>query len=781
MKNALFIITCLWSVVSWSQNVEADARIYRPQQLIEDVLIDSDCISNVVVTNAISGNFNGTDLSYGYFQSNNSSFPFQSGIVLSTGRLENTEGPNTSLSDDDANNWVGDSDLELVLNETGTINATIIEFDFEAVADQISFRYIFASEEYQEGDGNTCRYSDLFGFLISEASSAPNYVYSNIAVVPNTQPPVPIKVTTVHSGIPNQCPPINSQYFGGWNGPNAPINFNGQTDVLTAVANVIPNTTYHVKLVIADEANARYDSAVYLEAGSFQLSSDLGRDRLVAERTALCTNDTIELDAFQPGINTYKWFRNGVELLTETNATLTVVQPGDYAVEVTIANTCLSTGSIIIEYAPDPIVSNTTLIACDLDLNGFTTYNLFDAATAITNGDQQLIVGNFYTTFLGAEDTGNGLISTPNSYNNTAVLQTVFARVQNSNGCISVAEVILDIANNTVNLPTFTACDSDFDGITTFTISELEAFVISQPDVPNTASVSFFESQLDLVNQDNELSGTYENVNNPFSDTLYIQISDNGNCYAFTTLDLQVFDAPELLPDESTFYCLNEFPSPITLSAGILDGLPANYSYQWFLNGTDLMLNTEQIQINEIGNYSVIVTNQDGCSTIRIIEVVPSNTATIDDIVVIEASSNNTITVFVSGEGLYEYSIDFGTFQDNPTFNNVSAGMHTVTVNDINGCNAVSQEVFVLGFPKFFTPNGDGMNDVWQPIGVTSKIGGLKISIFDRYGKLMKQINAATTGWNGTYNGQQLEADDYWYRATFPDGKEYLGHFSLVR
>lgn len=775
MKNALFIIACLCSLISWSQNVVADARAYTPQELIEDVLIDSDCISNVVVTNAVSGNFNGADLSYGYFESNNSSFPFQSGIVMSTGRLENTEGPNNSLSDDDAPNWVGDADLEFALSETNTLNATILEFEFEAIADQISFRYIFASEEYQEGNANTCRFSDLFGFLIRPENDSR---YTNIAVVPNTQ--TPIKVTTVHSGIPGSCNPINSEYFGSWNGPNAPINFNGQTTILTAVANVIPNTTYQVKLVIADEQNFRYDSAVYLEAGSFQLSSNLGPDLLIDERTALCINETTELNAFQPGNNTYKWFRNGLELLTETNATYTVTQPGNYAVEVNIDGTCLSTGSVTIEYAPNPTVSNTTLIACDLDLNGFTTYNLFDAETAITNGDSQLNVDSFYDTFLGAEQTGIGLITTPTSYNNTSVLQEVYTRVTNSNGCISVAEIVLDIANNTVNLTPFGTCDSDFDGITDFDVSELETYVISQNDVPNTASISFFETQAEMENQVNEITGTYENTSSPNTDLLFVQITNNGNCYAFSTLELQVFDTPELDPDENVFYCLNRFPSTILLNSGIQQN-PNNFTYAWDYNGVDMNLNTNQIAINEPGNYTVFVTNLNQCTTRRIIEVLPSSSATIDDIIVTDTSSNNTITVFVSGEGNYEFALDFGSFQNSPTFTNVSAGVHTITVNDINECGSISQDVSVLGFPKFFTPNGDGMNDIWKPIGVSSDIRKIQITIFDRYGKLITQINSANSGWNGTYKGQQLGSDDYWYRAILPNGREYLGHFSLVR
>lgn len=154
-----------------AQNVVTDSQTYSAQQLIEDILIDSNCITNVQVTNVIGGNFGTTDKSYGYFDASGTTFPFQSGIVLSTGRLNNVNGPNTTLSDDNATNWLGDSDLETALNENNTTNATVIEFQFTATTTQISFNYIFASEEYQEGNSNTCQYSDLFGFLIRESDN----------------------------------------------------------------------------------------------------------------------------------------------------------------------------------------------------------------------------------------------------------------------------------------------------------------------------------------------------------------------------------------------------------------------------------------------------------------------------------------------------------------------------------------------------------------------------------------------------------------------------------
>ena len=774
MKNYLFLLALFTSVITWSQNVQVDANTYSPQQLIEDILVDSDCITNVNVTNVVGGNFNGSDLSYGYFDASGSSFPFQSGVVLSTGRLNNVQGPNTSLSDDDAPNWVGDNDLETVLQESNTLNATIIEFDFEAVANQISFRYIFASEEYQEGNNNTCQYSDLFGFLIRPSGSNQ---YENIAVVPGTN--TPVKVTTVHSGIPGSCDPINERYFGSWNDASAPINFNGQTAILTAVADVVPNTTYHVKLVIADEQNYRYDSAVFLEAGSFELSSNLGPDRLLSNYNALCTDETLILDATQTNADSYTWFQNFIELTSETNATYEVTQPGTYEVEVTINGTCIAYGSIVIEYSSDPIVFNTTLVACDIDLDGYTTYDLWNATSTITGNDPDLTVVDFYETQAGAEGSDAGLITDPSSYENSSIGQTVYARVINRNGCISVAEITLDIANNPVSLAPFSACDDDNNGIIIFSIIDLENHVLNNPDVPDTANVTFYNSEADLINQNNPITSEYENSGNPYSDQLFVQISNNGNCFAFSFLPLLVFDSPEMDGDETLVYCLNEYPQIITLESGTSN--QNNLTYQWFLDGNDLFVSSESIQINEVGTYTVIATNNNGCSTSREIIVSPSNIATIESIVVNDGVENNTIAISISGEGDYEYALDYGVYQDDPFFSNVLADTHTLLIRDKNGCGVIMEEVPVFGFPKFFTPNGDGVNDIWTPKGISAKTKAVRIRIFDRYGKLIKEINASDSSWNGTFNGRPMNTDDYWYLATLPNGRTFTGHFTLKR
>lgn len=94
----------------------------------------------------------------------------------------------------------------------------------------------------------------------------------------------------------------------------------------------------------------------------------------------------------------------------------------------------------------------------------------------------------------------------------------------------------------------------------------------------------------------------------------------------------------------------------------------------------------------------------------------------------------------------------------------------------------MSQTIAVIGIPKFFTPNGDGQNDYWNVKGVSVNFNANStIYIYDRYGKLLKQITASSQGWDGTFTGQPLLSDDYWYTIQLDDGREAKGHFSLKR
>jgi len=753
-----------------------DSGTYSAQQLIEDILIDSDCITNVVVTNVSGGDFSSADQSYGYFDATGTSFPFQEGIVLSTGRLSNVQGPNNSLSDDDAPGWNGDIDLENALQESNTVNATILEFDFTSVASQISFRYLFASEEYQEGDSNTCQYSDLFGFLIRPVGAQD---YTNIALVPNTQ--TPVKVTTVHPDIPGACNAINENYFGSWNNANANINFNGQTAVLTATANVTPNQTYHVKLVIADEQNYRYDSAVFLEAGSFQIATDLGTDLLIADNTAICENETNTLNAFNSNATGYKWFKNGVELTTETSETYTVTEAGTYNVEVTLNNTCISEGEISIEYTALPTPVDTILIECDQNQDGITFYNLNAAIPDITNNDNAIAVTNFFLTENDAINEVNE-ITTADNFQNSVAFQTVFARVENQNGCFTTAELELQISNNILNIPEAKACDGAItDGFSEFDLNLITDSFLNQ--IPTGAIVSYYETEADAFNDTNALTGPYSNTSAYFQ-TIFVKVTSNNQCYSISTVDLSILYTPLLEADETVVYCLDAFPETVTLYGGVLNDLPNNYYYEWLFNGSTTSVNTLFNDVNEIGVYTVIVTDPNGCSSSRDITVVPSEVAVIDDVSIVQnGNNNNTVSISIVNTTQFEYAIDSDAdYQDSPVFTNIPAGFHTIYIRNVDGCGITEDIISVLGFPKYFSPNNDGYHDTWKVSGVNDTFyKDIQINIFDRYGKLLHKQDYLSIGWDGTLNGYDLPVSDYWFTATWGNGKTYSGHFSLIR
>jgi len=160
----------------------------------------------------------------------------------------------------------------------------------------------------------------------------------------------------------------------------------------------------------------------------------------------------------------------------------------------------------------------------------------------------------------------------------------------------------------------------------------------------------------------------------------------------------------------------------------------------------------------------------------------------LDDLLVSDDPDSYNVEIVVDGDGDYEYAINGGDFQDDPIFLDVPPGTNTVIINDKNGCGATEPiEFVVVGYPKFFTPNGDGIHDNWNVLGIDQLINPA-IFIFDRYGKLLKQLDETTLGWDGTFNGSDLPSSDYWFRIDFERDQQTAivattvrNHFALVR
>ena len=150
----------------------------------------------------------------------------------------------------------------------------------------------------------------------------------------------------------------------------------------------------------------------------------------------------------------------------------------------------------------------------------------------------------------------------------------------------------------------------------------------------------------------------------------------------------------------------------------------------------------------------------------------------------------NNVEFIMDGDSSYEFAINGGEFQDSPIFMNIPPGENTVIINDKNGCGITEPIPFVVfAYPKFFTPNGDGINDQWNVQGIdATSISDVAVFIFDRYGKLLKQLGVADA-WDGTFNGSEMPSTDYWFKFEYSENdnvapivaKTRRTHFTLKR
>lgn len=779
-KICFFVLfLCLISVKIKAQNITVDdSKI--PESLVKNVLINSSCID--VTTVQASGNPTGSGNSYASFTSGTSDFPFSSGIVLSTSASKNAAGPYNEANSKgiQTTGWPGDNDLEKALNTTQSTQATVLEFDFVALTNSISFNYIFASNEYQTY--YPCKYSDGFAFLIKEAGSTEDY--KNLAVLPNTT--TPVSSTTVHNEIEPYsdgtisspgCPAENKDFFDRYNTATSPINYAGQTKVMNARANVVPNKKYHLKLVIADDSTREYNSAVFIEGGSFISLVDFGADRTIANNNPACFGETITLNTQLDNTQyDFKWLKqdasnNYVEIPSEINSTYDVQSTGNYKVEATLkGTTCVSTGQIKIEYAPEILSTNTSLLQCDDDTDGITVFNLTKVNDIVKNNVSAILNKGFYESLSDAQTKINPILN-PEKYTNKTPDQIVFARIENQYECFATAEVTLKVSNTTIpDQNPVETCDGDDkqDGLYQF---DLNAEVTPQVStgLPTGLVFNYFLNTDDALNDANKLPNIFKNTI-AYSQIIYAKATNGADCFDIVpiTLVVNTFDPPNF-QDEIKYLCKGE---QITLS--VATGF---VSYLWNTGTTDTF-----IEVNTSGDYSVVVTDDNGCEKTKKFKVILSEPAFITEAVVKDFSGvDNSVLIQYTGVGNYEFSLDGNIFQNDPLFTGVRPGIYNAIARDKNGCGlSNSFLLYVVDYPRFFTPNGDGYNDLWFITNV-DHLPDYKILIFDRYGKLLKETNQNSAGWNGIYNGQQLPADDYWFTLQFVDGKIVKGHFSLKR
>ncbi|RDY60780.1 T9SS type B sorting domain-containing protein [Flagellimonas nanhaiensis] len=438
-------------------------------------------------------------------------------------------------------------------------------------------------------------------------------------------------------------------------------------------------------------------------------------------------------------------------------------------------NSCYDTTSFQLNIFDTPVApALPDWLVCDDDNNGQFLFDLSQKADEILTTVSGSIL-SFYESQMDAELDQNPVAG---NYTNIVNPQTIYFRLENNNQeeCFDIGQFELQVLDSpTAQVPTdIVICDTDETGTYSFNLSQKDAEVLNGQDSA-IYGVTYHTSELDALNKANPVSkNSYQNTD--MYETLYARVEHNqlGSCYDITSFDLSISTLPQLNLEGIYVIC----PDNPDL---IID--PGNFeSYSW-QDGLGNNIGSQRIlQIADLGSYQLTVTqttNGITCENATFFEVVSSGAPESFEISTSGFSDNIEVTVSAEGIGDFEYSMDGVNYQSNNKFE-VFPGKYTVYVRDLYGCRTLNQEVTILGFRRFFTPNGDGFHENWNIVGADDYPNS-KLYIYDRYGKLLQQVSPQGIGWNGEYMGRPLPASDYWFKFEYGEGEVFTGHFTLKR
>lgn len=319
-------------------------------------------------------------------------------------------------------------------------------------------------------------------------------------------------------------------------------------------------------------------------------------------------------------------------------------------------------------------------------------------------------------------------------------------------------------------IPTLEQCDDDNNGTEVFDISVHNALILdtqNPSDVTITYHTSFNDAKLGI----NAISNIQQYTTG--TATIHVRVThiSGSGCIAQTSFKVVVRPEPALKMAGKWHGCDGE---SITITAD------SGYdSYKWTDGSTN-----QSITVTQAGSYTVTVRDTFGCETTKTVEVTTSPPPVINTVNISDwTDNNNVLTVVMEPTDIpnhFEYSIDNVTYQDSPIFDKLLPGQYTVYVRDKYDCGSDKEMAYLLMYPKFFTPNGDGINETWR-IKLSTLEPDMKIYIYDRYGKLITGFGPNSNGWDGTLNGRRLPSTDYWFVVVRQNGQELKGHFSMIR
>lgn len=403
------------------------------------------------------------------------------------------------------------------------------------------------------------------------------------------------------------------------------------------------------------------------------------------------------------------------------------------------------------------------------------TTTQFDSAVLLNQDASDFVI----TYHLTQEDADDDISALPINFQTTDNPQQVFVRIEAAGNatCFDTTDFEITItpaiiANEVNDL--FECSFLDNPNMATFNLASQNDEILD--GLTGTYAITYHLSPQNAMMNVDPISSTHTNTTNP--QQIYVRIEDttNASCFDIIDFSINVLATPIINENETLYLCTD---GVVVLSSGV----PADF-YNWS-NGES----TESIIVDTAGTYTVEVGNsytvfgeQQNCSNTKTFTVIESGPATGIDVTITDWTNyQNTIAVVVQGLGDYEYSLDGINYTDLNLFENLLAGEYTMYVRDKNDCGIVTQPVYLLNYPRFFTPNNDGFNDNWQIIASDSD-PTLEIYIFDRYGKRITTLHPLSKGWDGNYNGKKMPSGDYWFKVERPMiGTIYTGHFTLKR
>lgn len=486
---------------------------------------------------------------------------------------------------------------------------------------------------------------------------------------------------------------------------------------------------------------------------------------------------TFEITSEDPYDSVFWDFGDGSTSVQET-VTHTYTQPGNYTVSLILSINGISYEPLIkqvtIVNPPNVMADTYTLVQCDTDENtsdGVSTFNLDMANQPISLYTLDPIQVFYYTSLNDAIADAESTNALPNIYESTQAEQLIYAKIFRTNTtCFNIATVRL-VTTASIDLGTvdITSCDDNNNGFAQFNLEEASAMFLSiHPNIPSDIEFSFYENSHDASLGVNPLPSIYSST----STLIFVRAESNLICYGNGMLNLTVASFPPI-EDFLLKVCPSDFPISISPYE---EHTSQNYSYHWDSGET-----LANIAVNQPGDYQVVITDSElGCTKQITITVVSIPAPQVQEVIIQNLSA--TIELVANNED-YQFALNNSSsnFQTSNIFNSITPGEHTVFIKDMYNCAITSYTFYVLGFPKFITPNGDSMHDVWNVKGLeASRNQNTYVKIFDRYGKLLKMFSSiGFTGWDGTFNGKLLPEDDYWYRVELTNGQVFTGHFTL--